>query len=548
MTVLAAFHEAGVLADADLHVARCLADIAGESDELAVLAAAFAVRAPRLGHVCSDLTTLSTTVTVETDDSFDVSTLPWPDANEWLATVRASSLSQDGGPLHLEGDLLYLDRYWREERQVANDLLSRASDEAVTDDVDSQARAVETAATRRLTVIAGGPGTGKTTTVAKIIERLRADNANVLIALAAPTGKAAARLQEATNHPASTLHRLLGWKPGNPSRFRHNRWNRLPHDVVIVDETSMVSLTQMARLLEAVRPDARVVLVGDPDQLASVEAGAVLGDIVASDLPNIVTLDRTYRFKGGIAQLAAATKAGDPDKVIDVLSAGHDDVIWLDVDPATASDSELAPIKDAVVEWGTTLTEAALRGDAEAALAALNQFRVLCAHRKGPYGVSTWTAKIESWLADALGPDGPRRGWYPGQPLLFTENDYGLRLFNGDTGVVAQTADGGLRAVFERDGTLLELSPHRLSSVQTVLAMTIHKAQGSQFGEAVFVVPPPASAMLTAELFFTAATRVRRRAVLVGSEHAVHKAVVAKVPRASGVGAALGRAGAFTNA
>jgi exodeoxyribonuclease V alpha subunit len=539
--LLAPFASAGVLSSADLHVARRLGSIVGEADESVLLAAAFAVRGPRLGHVCVDLTAVSTTVTVEGDDEADLSALPWPSVESWLAAVAASPLVADRGPLHLEGTLLYLDRYWREERQVAADLLARVSTEdPVPSVVDKQQLAVATAASRLLTVIAGGPGTGKTTTIAKIIERLKTDaaasgSAEPLIALAAPTGKAAARLQEATGHKAMTLHRLLGYRPGKAARFKHDRSNRLPHDVVIVDETSMVSLTHMARLLEAVRPDARLVLVGDPDQLASVEAGAVLGDIVASELPDTVVLDKGYRFAGGIQLLAEAIKRGDPDEVISVLDAGHDDVVWIDADPTTATEAQLAPIRDAVVTAGTAVVEAARAGDGEAALAALGKFRLLCAHRRGPYGVTTWTARVESWLSDALGEHGPRRVWYPGQPLLFTTNDYGLRLFNGDTGVVIQKPDGSLRAVFERDGKLVELSPHRLDGLQTVHAMTIHRAQGSQFGLAAVVLPAAASQVVTRELLYTALTRPAQAVLVIGSREAINAAVAQPIGRASGL-------------
>ena len=214
----------------------------------------------------------------------------------------------DPRPLRLVGRSLYLDRYWREERQVAADLLAlagrgrrrrrrRTSGSRGCSSPARQRDAAETALRRRFAVIAGGPGTGKTTTVARILALLL-EQGDPLIALAAPTGKAAARLIEAVHEEAakldvdervrarllgleaSTLHRLLGWRPGSRSRFRHDRGNRLPHDVVIVDETSMVSLSLMARLVEAVRADARLILVGDPGQLASIEAGAVLGDIV----------------------------------------------------------------------------------------------------------------------------------------------------------------------------------------------------------------------------------------------------------------------------
>src|SRR5207248_4297727 len=299
---------------------------------------------------------------------------------------------------------------------------------------------------------------------------------------------------------ASTIHRLLGWQPGNRSRFRHHRGNRLPHDVVIVDETSMVSLSQMAKLVEAVRPDARLVLVGDPQQLASVEAGAVLGDIVgpAADGAGapvergigagIVVLRRVHRFGGGIAAVADAVRRGDADATIAALSAAHDDVVWIPNDPG---DPGLSAIREAAVAAGVAITGAARAGDARAALEALGGFRLLCAHRRGPYGVATWSARVEAWLAAAVPGFAATGAWYVGRPLLVTENDYTLGLYNGDTGVVVAAGAERLTAVFERRGQILEFSPARLSSVETVHVMTVHKSQGSQFDTVAALLPDP---------------------------------------------------------
>jgi exodeoxyribonuclease V alpha subunit len=460
--LLRAFNEAGALSAADVHVAIRLGRLAGEADEHALLATAFAVRGPRLGHVCTDLATVRDTVVVEGDTPVDLQALPWPSTDAWLASVAASTLVAGEGvdvavaPLRLVGSRLYLDRYWQEERQVAADLLARSA--AVTDGVreerlvaglsrlfpdgagDAQHQAAASVVRRRLTVVAGGPGTGKTTTVARILALLleqaqAAGTPPPLVALAAPTGKAAARLEEAVHEEAarldvsdevrewllavsaSTLHRLLGWKPRNRARFRHDRTNRLPHEVVIVDETSMVSLTLMARLLEAVRPTARLVLVGDPEQLASVEAGAVLGDIVgpASGSDEAATASTRSGFASRSSCCGACTasavrspswrpavQGGDADAVLDVLRAEHDDVTWIPADVADAGADELAPIRTAVVGAGTALVAAARAGDGRSALDALGTFRLLCAHRRGPYGVSTWTAQVESWLAAAI--------------------------------------------------------------------------------------------------------------------------------------------------
>ncbi|HWC26729.1 MAG TPA: exodeoxyribonuclease V subunit alpha, partial [Solirubrobacteraceae bacterium] len=600
--LLRAFNDAGVLAAADVHVALRLGRLGGEADERVLLAAALATRAPRLGHVCVDLAGVRATAAVDREADVEVDALPWPeDPPRWARAVAASPLAIEGdgrgvAPLRLDGSLLYLDRLWTHERDVAADLtrLGAAAgdvDEALLADglqrlfpgqtAGRQALAAATAVLRRLAVVAGGPGTGKTTTVAQIAALLYEQAAargarEPLVALAAPTGKAAARLQEAVRAEAgalavdralrarlaaveaSTLHRLLAWHPGSHSRFRHDRANRLPHDVVIVDETSMVSLPLMARLLEAVRPAARLILIGDPGQLTSIEAGAVLGDLVgpaggglllsaaagerlaratgaaveAGQPPTeagigdgIVVLDRVHRYGAGIARVADAIRRGDVDATLAALADPRTpDVVWVAADPAACDPAELAPVHAGAVAAAHDAIDAARAGDAFGALRALRGFRVLCAHRRGAHGVASWTERITTWLAEAIDAFGSEGDWYPGRPLLVTENDYALRLYNGDTGVVI-AADGRPSAAFERGGEIVLVPATRLAAVDTVYAMTIHKSQGSQFGRAAVLLPEPDSRILTRELLYTAVTRAQERLVLVGREEAVRAAV-----------------------
>jgi len=592
--LLGAFNAAGVLAAADVHVARRLGALAGEEDETVRLATALAVRATRLGHVCVDLATIARTAAVDVEAGVDLAALDWPEPAAWTARVAASPLvaadDAEPAPLRLEGSALYLDRYWREEREVAADLRALGAHEApgvdpgvlaagvrrlFGDAADGrQAQAAATAVRRRLAVVAGGPGTGKTTAVAQIVALLleQAEAAGApapLIALAAPTGKAAARLQEAVREAAgrldvapsvrerlaglsaSTLHRLLGWRPGSHSRFRHHRANRLPHDVVIVDETSMVSLSLMARLVEAVRADARLVLVGDPGQLTSIEAGAVLGDVVgpaveavapppgAAIADGIVVLDRVHRYGEGIARLAEAIRAGDADATLAALREAPKGVRWLEADAADpAAAPVLEPVRAAAVATGRAVRAAARAGDGAAALEALGAFRLLCAHRRGPYGAATWMAHVESWLAAGVDGYDAAGDWYAGRPLLVVENDYALRLYNGDTGVVIAHGDDVL-AAFPRGGELFEVHPSRLGAVETVHAMTVHKSQGSQFATAAVVLPDPTSRLLTRELLYTAVTRARDHVLLVGTEEAVRTAVERPAARASGLRARL---------
>ncbi len=601
--LLAAFNRAGVLGAADVHVARRLERLGGETDEKVLLALALVVRAVRQGSVCLDLARAAETTAVDGVPAEDVAALPWPDVESWLAAVGASrsvGLGADGPadrPLRFVDGLLYLDRYWRQEQVIASyvDGAMLRSDTAPDPDVlagalarlfpgdepDRQRLAAVVAAHRRFSILAGGPGTGKTTTVAKLLALLQ-DQADgrLRIALAAPTGRAAARLQEAAADAAgrlepedrerlgavkaSTLHRLLGWKPGARTRFRHDRDNRLPYDVVVVDEASMVSLTMMSRLVEALRPECRLVLVGDPDQLASVEVGAVLGDLaeraapvgvvpaaevetlVASDLADldaeereraltngVVRLSHVYRFSTEIQELADAIRGGDSESVVEVLAKGHACLEFVDVDPAGAATS-LATLRGDVVTSGVELVDAARGGFAERALISLDRHRLLCAHREGPHGVARWGSLVEEWLGEAI--EGYARDglWYVGRPLLVTSNDYQLRLFNGDTGVVVDV-DGHPRAAFRRDGDVVTLPTSRLSDVQTVHALSVHRSQGSQFDKVTVILPPAESPLMTRELLYTAVTRAKEHVRIVGTAEALAAAVERPIVRASGL-------------
>ena len=531
---------------ADIHVAQRLTTLGKESDATVALAVALAVRALRGGSVCVDLRAIA--------EQVGMPELPWPSPAEWLQTVRASPLAA-AQVLRVYGDLLYLDRYWREEQQVCDDVLTLLSS-PLTGSVtgverlfpagwEEQRAAAEVALAQRLTVLTGGPGTGKTTTVARLLAAI-AEQAELAgapaprVALAAPTGKAAARLAEAVTLEvsqlaeadrrrlaglrATTLHRLLGSRPDTSSRFRHHRDNRLPHDVIVVDETSMVSLTMMARLLEAVRPDARLIFVGDPDQLASVDAGAVLADLVDGlGSAGVVELRTSHRFGETIGALAQAIREGDDDAALEQLRAGGDAIAWLDTD--NPSDALRAPLVARAVE----LRQAALLGDAGAALGILDSHRLLCAHRHGPFGVAQWNRHVERWLADKTGQPTWSQ-FYVGQPLLVTANDYGLGVYNGDTGVVVAAPDG-LRAHIGA----LRFAPSRLGEVETMFAMTIHKSQGSQADEVTVLMPPEDSRLLTRELFYTAVTRARTRVHVVGTESSVRAAIGRRATRASGL-------------
>jgi exodeoxyribonuclease V alpha subunit len=558
--LLEAFNQAGVIEAADVQVAKRLGVLAAEPDETVALAVALAVRAVRGGSVCVDLATVAVDTVVEGGLE-----LPWPEPTGWLAAVGASPLAGSPTVLRLLDDtLLYLDRYWREEEQVCADLLGRAQatpvdDAALQAGLDrvfskpgyaEQRAAAVIALSQRTTVLTGGPGTGKTTTVAALLALLteqaeQAGQPRLRIALAAPTGKASARLQQAVlaeiadlppddqarlaGLQAVTLHRLLGTRPDTSARFRHHRDNRLPHDVVVVDETSMVSLTMMARLLEAVRPESRLILVGDPDQLTSVEAGAVLADLVdglagRADV-HIASLATSHRYGQSIRSLAEAVRAGDADRVIGLLREGGEHVEFV---------ADAHALRNRLVGHALKLRSAALADDRVGALASLDEMRLLCAHREGLYGVRHWNRQLERWLTEETG-EGIWSPWYAGRPVLVTANDYGLGLYNGDTGVVMRRADGTLRAAIAATSGALDFATSRLGEVDTMHAMTIHKSQGSQAGEVVVLLPPQDSRLLTRELFYTAITRAREKVVVVGSEDDVRAAIARRAQRATGL-------------
>ncbi|MEO6794565.1 MAG: exodeoxyribonuclease V subunit alpha [Mycobacterium sp.] len=559
--LLREFNEAGVLDAADVHTAQRICALGGEADESVALAVALTVRALRTGSVCVELATVA--------DATELPELAWPLPAAWLAAVRASDLIAKQ-VLRLydigAGGLVYLDRYWREEEQVCADLLALSTPHAGPTGLaaferlfppgyQEQRMAAEIALSQAVTVLTGGPGTGKTTTVARLLALL-AEQAEVSgrpglrIALAAPTGKAAARLTEAvagevagldpvdqarlTGLQASTLHSLLGSRPGNSSRFKHNRGNRLPHDVIVVDETSMVSLTLMARLLEAVRPQARLILVGDPDQLASVEAGAVLADLVdglaARPGTRVATLATAHRYKKAIGELAAAIRSGDGDTVIALLRAGDEHREWIDVkSPAVLSEK----LSDIAVPHALRVRQAALLGDAGEALRNLDEHRLLCAHRDGPHGAQHWNRQVRRWVSEQTG-DPVWSDWYAGRPLLVTANDYGLGVRNGDTGVVT-VRNEGLRAVIATASGPVDFATGRLSDVDSMYAMTIHKSQGSEVDVVTVLMPPVESRLLTRELFYTAVTRAKHKVRVVGAEEEIRAALARRAVRASGL-------------
>jgi exodeoxyribonuclease V alpha subunit len=590
--LLGAFNAAGVLSAADVHVATTLGRLGDETDETVLLAVALTVRGTRNGSVMLDLATVADEIVPDAPEGDDdlapkaTAPLAWPEPVRWRATCAASGLVAEpddppGRPMRMIGSSLWLDKYFTQERDVAADLLTRrAADPPAVDeerlrealerlfpgarDAD-QRSAAELAARSRLTVIAGGPGTGKTTTVARLLALLcDQPGPPPRIALAAPTGKAAARLTEAVQAAAvtfapadrerigepvaTTVHRLLGYRPGSRTRFRHDRTNRLPHDVVVIDETSMVSLTLMARLTEAVRPTARLVLVGDPDQLASVEAGAVLGDLTTGTddtnalAPCLTRLQSSRRFDahGRIAALAAAVRSGAVAETLEILRGDDPAVEFIETEPGgVPDDAVLAGLRADVLQAGAAMSAAAAAGDAVAALEAADSHRLLCAHRTGAFGVRLWAERVVAWLAVAGHTPASRGdGRYLGEPILVSANDAELELFNGDTGVVVASAAGSV-AAFRRGSRIRTVALARLPAVRSVHAMTVHRAQGSEFSRVTILLPPPDSPLANRQTLYTAITRAGSAVRLIGSAAAVERAVGHPAARATGLGARL---------
>lgn len=610
------FQRAGVLGLADVHTAGRVCRLGGESDENVLLATALAVRAVRHGSVCLELDRYAD-VDVEADPADDVP-LEWPSRDDMLDALRRSPLvtGSTAGPLRplrlIESDagpLLYLDRYFLQESTIRDALVEREksrpevdaeaasavlsqlfTDEhgSATPAPDRQRVAAAVAVTEWTSIVAGGPGTGKTHTVARVLALLfRLYGDGLRVALAAPTGKAAATLTEAVGSQsielglpvglaATTLHRLLGWRPGS-TRFKHDARNRLPYDVVVIDETSMVSVMMMARLFEALSPQTRLILTGDPDQLTSVDAGAVLADLVArqvdrgtnaqaaqmvaadlavseQDKPSgeesdpspeapldagdrvemhrgVVRLRRGRRFNREIGAFADAVRRGDIGEALSLLASGSESI-------RLYAPGDLADIRESVASSGVELIEAARDGDVPTAMAALGEHRLLCAHRDGPYGQQRWADLAVDWISARWGRALDKDEFFPGQPILVTANDYQARVFNGDIGVVV-AADGGITAAIERGQEPLLVSPYVLAGIQTAYASTIHRSQGSQYRSVTVVLPDADSPLLTRQLLYTAVTRARDSARLVASEDAISRAVRTETKRASGLRCAM---------
>lgn len=517
------------------HFARFL----GAGNLQAEQAAALACLATQSGHVCADL-------------DCEAGWGPWAatlDAGqqaafrEQLPGMAIVGGADDWTPLVWDGQRLYLRRYFDYERRVAADLMARIAAPDVTGALDpqlesrlaecfadaGQRNAARIALTHRLALISGGPGTGKTHTLARIIGLLQAATPGLRIALAAPTGKAAARMSAAlqaagvvSDGGARTLHRLLGVR-GDGRGFLHHRERPLDIDVLVVDEASMIDLSLMAHLLDALPVTARLILLGDRDQLAAVEAGAVFADLCDSPrLESCVALLTTsFRFGGasGIGQLADGLRSGDAVGVVEQLRAGGGDLVW------QSQDGIHAAIGAAHAGYREYQEGVASGSAPDQLFACFDRFRVLCAHRQD-------AAVINRALSgETLRP-------VAGTPIMVLRNDALLRVFNGDIGLVlADPADGQLKACFpgNADNALRWIPLTRLPEWEPAWAMTVHKSQGSEFAQVLLVLPSTISPVATRELVYTGITRAKQGAALWAGEAVLRAAIASRAERMSGL-------------
>jgi len=591
----------------DLSFADFMQKLDGRADEFSIFLAAVAVSSlNRQGHVCLELSQVAGQPVLPGSEFF------YPDLPVWTEAIRTSPAVGSLGdckPLIFDGtSKLYLHLYSVYQSQLASFIRSRIflaepveisilrknldllfdSNQARAE-TDWQKIACILSIMNRFTVISGGPGTGKTTTIVKIMALLLEMNPGkaLRISLAAPTGKAAARLQDAIREAkdrlpfgddlksripsaATTIHRLLGTIPGSPY-FRHNENNHLDTDMVIIDESSMVDLALLSKLTQALPDHARLILVGDKDQLASVEAGSVFGDIcdicrfnsfsetlsevilqTTGTLPDnpdsrvedsriqdcMVQLLKNYRFgeNSGIRKVSQAVHSGNGRLAMTTMEdRNYKDISWINVPDQRQLQAGLTtPVIQGFHDYLSAKNPAQ-------ALNSFGKFQILCALREGPYGVQMVNKLIEEILMSANLIRKTEGLWYHGRPIMITRNDYHLNLFNGDVGIaLTDSKDSELRIFFPDEETgFRTFHPSRIGEHETVFAMTVHKSQGSEFDNILLLLPDRESPVLTRELIYTAITRARQQVVIWGDESVFQLAAQKKVTRISGLKEAL---------
>jgi len=606
MQKLSTFRQEGIIEDIDLELCRFARQRQPGISEKVLLAISLLSYLFRRGDVCLLLEKYSGQPLF--NDDTDETLIRAPEKQEWVEALLESTVVGAPGdftPFILEdNERLYMHKLWNYENELASQLLLRSQqvDENVDmdlledgltrlfsyseDPVDWQKVAAASAVRNKLSVISGGPGTGKTSTVVRILalilEQAQQGNDSLSIALTAPTGKAAARLKESIAgakdtldiseqvrsgipDQAMTLHQLLGARK-NSSAFKHNRENPVPYDLIVVDEASMVDQALMSKLLSALLDDAQLILLGDKDQLASVEAGAVLGDIcdvkdnkhsrgmaewlkqTSLDLPidyvsanpsaltdNITLLTKSYRFdeESGIALLAKEVNAGNAERALQVLSNDeYSDIKWLSAD----NEADLKNLlRTKVVNYFQKIVDS---NSADEALQHFNTFRILSAHRRGPWGIEYLNRLVEHILQQE-GLISKYDQWYPGKPVIINVNDYRLGLRNGDTGLCLPDGEGGLKIHFRHEDDIRKIAPNRLPDHNKAFALTVHKSQGSEFDRVLLILPDVSSKVLSRELIYTAITRARSGIDMLANKTVLGETICKKLQRSSGLRARL---------
>ena len=591
----------GELAAIDVALAKFLKDAdAAIADEVLILVVLVSYKY-RSGDVCLDLDNFSLDQLLA-----GFSKLSLPPTKDLLTILRESSVVGSPGefkPLILEDDQrLYFHKLWMYEQDLADMILERSEAKAneinssilkeqldqlfpvdgPDDSIDWQKVAAVSSVLNKLTVISGGPGTGKTTTVVRILALLallaQEKGQELSVALAAPTGKAASRLKNAIAEiknslpvadevkekipdEAVTIHQLLGARRYS-SQYKHDEENPLPYDVVIVDEASMIDQVLMSKLMKALLAETRFILLGDKDQLASVEAGSVLRNICNNDdnriskqradllaslslnLPsetiesypskltdNIILLQRNYRFKveGGIAKLSESVRKGNSKEAISTLhDTSFGSVTMLDVGDQSEMESHL---KSLIERYSDQIKKCTT---AEDYFKVYRKVGILAAHRRGPRGVEFLNSVIEQGFKKERGIP-PYQQWYTGRPVIINKNDYNLGLYNGDIGICRKKETGEWRIHFEKEGEVLKVPPSRLSTYDLAFALTIHKSQGSEFDEVVLLLPDEESRLLSRELLYTGITRARKEVIIYANEGILNKAIQKITDRSTGL-------------
>ncbi|WP_428624700.1 exodeoxyribonuclease V subunit alpha [Sedimenticola sp.] len=594
MELLKGLKALALLTDLDLQFAALMGRLADDQRPELLFAAAQTCHRSNAGDVCLPLSEWCGRRIGASEGHIQL-----PDLEAWMRLLRESSVVGGPGdyrPLILDqAGRLYLQRYWAYEERLADQLLVRSRGTVSIDQdrlrqgldllfppqpevtIDWQKVAAAVAVQKQWSVISGGPGTGKTSTVVRILALLQeqADDRPLVIALTAPTGKAAARLQDAIQRAradlpvdpellatiptqAMTLHRLMGNRQGSV-QFRHDAANPLPVDLLVIDEASMVDVALMAKVVDALPAGARLILLGDRNQLASVEAGAVLGDIcgdtlgftpvfrqtleqlTALSLPpeegavnpladTVVQLRHSYRFgaHSGIGRLAELVNSGESEAAGQLLQQE-------DLTDIRLLEKSEDPVAFAVAAYRLYLKRIAEGVAVETVFADFDAFRVLCVLRSGPTGVVMLNQQIrrqlvnEGWI-----PDGSTLG-YPGRPVMITRNDHNLRLYNGDVGIFVPDESGKLQVCFQTADGIRRVNPSRLPPHETAFAMTVHKSQGSEFDRVLLVLPEHESPLLSRELIYTGLTRSRREFLLSDPQGLLAPAIAKRTTRASGL-------------